>query len=182
MAQRSSGNVRMGIVSFITLVSVVLLAVLSVLCIVTANATDATAQRQATSTRAQYALDSAAQRCLSAVDGYLAQGTSAGESASQAVARVLADADGTLSAAGNTTDGITLSSTTQASDNTFELVFSHTDGRTLQVVLSISDDLAYSIDAWQTATVKTDSADALWSGSNGQASSTDTALQSSSNE
>lgn len=165
----------MGIVSFITLVSVVLLAVLSVLCIVTANATNATAQRQATSARAQYALDSAGQRCLAAVDGYLAQSVAAGDSASQAVARVLADADGSLAAAGNAAEGTSLSSLSQGAGNTLELAFAHTDGRTLQVVLSISDDLKYSVDAWQTATVKTDSTDALWSGANGQASGTDAA-------
>lgn len=158
----------MGIVSFITLVSVLLLAVLSVLCIVTANASRATAQRQASSIADLYTADSAGQRCLAAIDGYLAESKQVGESAQAAVKRVAADLDGTLAQAmapdGDTaSEGLTYS--LAGDGRTLDLVITHQDGRVLQAALSVDDDLDCVIDAWKTSTTQASSSDALWSSS-----------------
>ncbi len=175
MAQKITGNIRMGIVSFITLVSVLLLAVLSVLCIVTANATSATAQRQAESVAGLYATDAEGQRFLAAVDSYLAQSKEAGESAQAAVKRIVADTDGTLTDAmaqgggaeqGNGETGaqaLTYSFTGEG--RTLDLVITHRDGRVLQASVSINDELEYVIDAWTTSTAQAGSSEALWGGS-----------------
>ncbi len=184
MAQRSGGNIRMGIVSFITLVSILLLAVLSVLCIVTANATNATAERQASSTTGLYAVDSAGQRCLAAIDGYLAQSKEAGESAQAAVKRITSDADGTLAgavkAAGQDDEALTY--TVDGSDATIELVIAHRDGRKLHATIAVGDDLESSANTWKTSTTQTVSSSSLWSGATQADSDVSASSQPSDNE
>ena len=177
MAQKATGNIRMGIVSFITLVSVLLLAVLSVLCIVTANATRATAQRQAESVTGLYAADAEGQRFLAAVDSYLVQSKQAGESAQAAVKRIVADTDGTLAQAmaqggaaaeqgGDKADSEVLTYSFTGEGRTLYLTVTHRDGRVLQASMSIDDDLDCVVDTWATSTAQAGSSEALWSSSN----------------
>lgn len=57
MARRTGEGVRIGPITLLTLVSVLLLAVLAMLCITTTHATEAMAQRQADALSQTYELD-----------------------------------------------------------------------------------------------------------------------------
>lgn len=165
---KPSGNIRMGTVSFITLVSVILLAILSVLCVTTASASRATAERQAWSTSSLYEVDAAGQRALAAIDGYLAQSQQGGEKPSEAVTRIVADGAGTFAATANEGQTATVAASSTASD---ELDLTTTaDGHELDAKLRVNADLSYTILAWKSSPTPEESGDAtgLWGGASSQ--------------
>lgn len=168
---KPTGNIRMGIVSFITLVSVLLLAVLSVLCVTTANASRATAQRQAASADALYEVDAAGQRALAAVDGYLAQSRANGEKPAEAVARIAADVEGTLAAAAQDGQSVAVSAPSgTAGVAEIDLAIDNDAGHELDAKLTINNDLSYSVAAWKTSVApsETESTSGLWGGTSNQ--------------
>jgi hypothetical protein len=154
------GAVRIGPISLFTLVAVVCLAVMSVLVVTTSRAMYTMAQLQASSTTDGYAAESAAQEFLSGVDAALASSHAGGKSAAiSAVGSALpslesqAQAEGVTTSAETTTDGITAT-------------FSTSEGRKLEVVLSVGDDARYKISKWKLTAEQNDdgTGETLWSG------------------
>ena len=68
MARRTGEGVRIGPITLLTLVSVLLLAVLAMLCVTTTHATEAMAQRQADALSQTYELDAFGQALLAQID------------------------------------------------------------------------------------------------------------------
>lgn len=169
MRASSGGNVRIGIVSFMTLLSVILLAILSVLCVVTANAAGATASRQAASSTELYEVDGMGQALLASIDEELGEAAAAGESAGEAAARIQADA-GKIEAraaqlAGAQNPGAGELSVSLSVDGAV-VRFSATGpvGRTLDAAARINDDLSYELQSWKMSTTQTASEESLWGG------------------
>lgn len=73
MARRTGEGVRIGPITLLTLVSVLLLAVLAMLCITTTHATEAMAQRQADALSQTYELDAFGQALLAQIDDQIAE-------------------------------------------------------------------------------------------------------------
>ena len=167
MKASSGGNVRIGIVSFITLVSVLLLAVLSVLCVVSANAASTTANRQASSATELYEVDGMGQAILASVDEQLAAAKASGQTASQAAVRIQSNAVSVQTraielAGSNAADGLTMS--IEVSGTTVKISVSADGGRTLEAAAQINDDLTYTLQSWKTSTTQTTSQTNLWGG------------------
>lgn len=167
MKSSSGGNVRIGIVSFITLVSVLLLAVLSVLCVVSANAASATANRQASSATELYEVDGMGQAILASVDEQLADAKAAGKTASQTAVSIQANAVAVQTraielAGSNTADGLAMS--LEVNGTTVKISVSGDGGRTLEATAQINDDLTYTLQSWKTSTTQTTSQTNLWGG------------------
>ena len=72
MARRTGEGVRIGPITLLTLVSVLLLAVLAMLCVTTTHATEAMAQRQADALSQTYELDAFGQALLAQIDEQIA--------------------------------------------------------------------------------------------------------------
>ncbi len=170
MRSSSGGNIRIGSVSFATLLSIILLAVLSVLCVVTANAANATANRQAASSTELYAVDSMGQALLAAMDEELAASAAAGESAAQAAARIqgntaeLEARAAQLAGAQAPQAAVNLSVSLLVSDAEVRFSVTGPDGRTLNATATINDDLSYKLQSWKMSTTQTASGESLWSG------------------
>ncbi len=186
MARKSTGNVRIGIVSFITLLAILLMSVLAVLCVVTARATWATTQKQATSVDETYQIDAVGQAVLSQIDAQAATYKTQGGSAAQVIASVGANAakiqtvalesvstgesnDG-AAATGDAATSMELSLST--SGNSVNFSVSAANGRKLEARVSITDSLSYKIDEWKMSTAQTQQEENLWSGAGANASAT----------
>ncbi len=155
---KTAGGVRIGPLSLLTLVSVLLLAVLAVLCITTTNAAGALSRRQATAATETYAVDSCGQALVAAIDEVIA---SADGNAADAVSAKLGSVQERALELAGTTD-VELSATMDGSDVSFTA--SAPDGRTLNGVVSVSDD-GYTITSWKMTTTQPDSQESLWAGS-----------------
>lgn len=171
MKASSGGNIRIGIVSFMTLVSILLLAVLSVLCVVSANAAAATASRQASSTAELYQVDGMGQALLASMDEELEKAASAGETAEQAAARIQANLASVESraaqvasaqAADSSDDGLSVSVEVEGAAVRFSV--SGAKGRLLDAQVQITQDLGYQVTSWKTSTTQTASGESLWGG------------------
>lgn len=164
--KKATSNVRIGIVSFITLISVLLLAVLSVLCVSTARATSATTERQATSVSELYEVDAVGQAILATVDGKLAGFAKNGESATFAASHLnaqIADIATDAFELAGVDDGVQVSS--DYDGKTFSFTVSSDDDRTLEAQIELDSDLSYTITSWKTSTTQTVSETSLWGGS-----------------
>ncbi len=179
MARKSTGNVRIGIVSFITLLAILLMSVLAVLCVVTARATWATTQKQATSVDETYQIDAVGQAVLSQIDAQAATYKTQGGSAAQVIASVGANAakiqtaaleSVSTAAAGDAATSMELSLST--SGNSVNFSVSAANGRKLEACVSITDSLSYKIDEWKMSTAQTQQEENLWSGAGANASAT----------
>lgn len=171
MKASSGGNVRIGIVSFMTLLSVILLAVLTVLCVVTAKAANATANRQAASSTELYEVDGMGQALLASIDEELAESAAAGESAEQGASRiqagageVTARAERIASDAGENTSADGLATSIEVNGTTVRFSVTGPCGRTLNAEAQIGDDLSYELRSWKISTTQTASEESLWGG------------------
>lgn len=171
MKTSSGGNIRIGIVSFMTLVSILLLAVLSVLCVVSANAAAATASRQASSSTELYQVDGMGQALLASMDEELAKSAAAGETAEQAAARIqanLASVESRASqiasaqAADSSDDDLSVSVEVEGAAVRFSV--SGAKGRLLDAQVQITQDLGYQVTSWKTSTTQTATGENLWGG------------------
>ena len=176
---RPHGSVRIGPISLFTLIIILCLAVLAVLSITTARAELSITERQAATTTETYQLEVQGQEFVAAVDGALASG---GETALEAVLAEYgiavtaapagdAAAAGAVPAAGTTIsddDGgagaITVSGTFDG--ELISATFAMDSGRTLAVVLRVSNNDTYTIEQWKTTTQWTDdgAGENLWLG------------------
>ena len=175
MKASSGGNVRIGIVSFMTLLSVILLAVLSVLCVVTANAANATANRQAASSTELYEVDGMGQALLASIDEELEASAAAGESVEQAASRIQSGAgevtaraeriaSDTDSDADSDADSDELTTSIEVNGTTVRFSVTGPYGRTLNAEAQIGDDLGYELRSWKISTTQTASEESLWGG------------------
>ena len=178
---RPHGSVRIGPISLFTLI-IICLAVLAVLSITTARAELSITERQAATTTETYQLEVQGQEFVAAVDGALASG---GETALEAVLAeygiaVTAAPAGDAAAAGAVPAGEAIEDETPSggtvpaagttiSDDDGELIsatFAMDSGRTLAVVLRVSNNDTYTIEQWKTTTQWTDdgAGENLWLG------------------
>lgn len=165
MAAKKTEGVRIGPISLIVLISVLLLAVLAMLCVTTANAARAMSRRQATAATDTYLLESCGQTMLAKIDEVAHAGGTDGASAASAVASQLStikqdavDAEGK--------QGKKLAIDASTSGNSVAFTITSKDGRTLSARVTVSDNLAYTIDQWKITTAQTDESEAsLWTGS-----------------
>lgn len=162
MAKTSGNGVRIGPISLLTLISVLLLSVLAVLCVTTTNAGEAMAQRQAESTAEAYALDSCAQEIVACIDEELQ--TQKGSSAAFAASAMMARWDSIQQkvVATGCADGLQLSASRDDSVILFNV--SASSGKTLSASVRISDGATYSIDQWKITTTQQTPEETLWSG------------------
>ncbi len=163
MATRTTGNVRIGPISLLTLISVLLLAVLGMLCITTANAAGAMSKRQATSATSTYKLESCAQALLAGMDETVHANASDAASAGAIVSEHLDELkQAALKEAG--TGKLTIKA--NVSGSSIDFTISDKGGRRLSARVTFTDDLTYSIDRWKTTTTHTDESESLlWAGS-----------------
>ena len=162
---REKGSVRIGPVSVFALVVILGLAVLAVLSAATAHASYTEAQAQANFTRSAYVNDAAAAQALADIDAALADAASAREATtldaewgdaaatSSTSAPDLNAAMAAISAVlpqGQVADGCTAESSVDGAS--VHMTFSTEDGRTLDVELTVRDDLTYSLERWAVTT------------------------------
>ncbi|MEB1813404.1 S4A5 electrogenic sodium bicarbonate cotransporter 4 [Adlercreutzia mucosicola] len=192
---RPHGSVRIGPISLFTLIIILCLAVLAVLSITTARAELSITERQAATTTETYQLEVQGQEFVAAVDGALASGgetaleavlaeygiavtaAPAGDAAAAGAVpagEAIEDetpSGGTVPAAGTTIsddDGgagaITVSGTFDG--ELISATFAMDSGRTLAVVLRVSNNDTYTIEQWKTTTQWTDdgAGENLWLG------------------
>lgn len=150
--RETSGSVRMGPVTLISLVVILCLAVLAVLAVNTARANSAQAQRQQEFATSTYSNEFAAQEYLSDVDLALSKAKKAKASKSETMERVCKASPDAANVKGNTV----------------RIAFATENGRRLTVELEIQDGYTYRIVQWTTSTDWTEedtSTSNLWDGS-----------------
>ena len=162
MAAKRSEGMRIGPISLLTLISVLLLAVLAMLCVTTTNATKAMATRQADSTAETYLVDSCGQALLAGIDDELKSTTgTATEAVSSVDARLIELESKAKQACGG--DDLVVSAKTNGDGISFTVAAE--SGKTLEAEVRVTDDLAYSIESWHITTTQQLPEDTLWSNS-----------------
>ena len=151
MASQEKGSVRMGPITLIALVVILCMAVLAVLAVTTSQANYTQALRQSESIAATYANEKSGQELLAQVDACLAEVAQEGGSVQDALMALKS----------------VLPSTAVTSGKTVRVAFATNTGHTLNITLSINDDLTYTITKWKSSTEWDESyleTDTLWSG------------------
>ena len=168
------GSVRIGPISLFTLIIILGLAVLAVLSLTTARAELSITERQAQTTTETYALETAGQEFVAAVDAALAEGGSSALDevlSTYGVTEAAADAEATADEGGSLMviecpagDPVTVTGSFDGSLIT--ATFSLESGRTLAVALRINDNDTYRIEQWKMTTQWTDdgTGENLWLG------------------
>ena len=162
MAAKRSEGMRIGPISLLTLISVLLLAVLAMLCVTTTNATKAMATRQADSTAETYLVDSCGQALLGGIDDELKSTTG---TATEAVSSVDARLTELESKAKQTCGGDNLVVSAKTNGDGISFTVAAESGKTLEAEVRVTDDLAYSIESWHITTTQQLPEDTLWSNS-----------------
>ena len=159
---KETANVRIGPISLLTLISVLLLSVLAVLCITSANAAQVMSQRQAGALEETYKLDTAGQNMLAAIDEQLQgmQGSSGSFAASTIGARA-GDIQQQALAAGSAGS---LSVDMQTDGARVSFTISAEDGKSLSAAIRVNNDLTYSVEQWETTTSQSEPETVLWTG------------------
>lgn len=134
--RETSGSVRMGPVTLISLVVILCLAVLAVLTVNTARANSAQAQRQQEFATSTYSNEFAAQRFLSDVDLALGEAEKTKASKSETMSLIRAASPDAASVKGSTV----------------RIAFATKNGRRLTVEVEIEDDYTYRIVQWTAST------------------------------
>lgn len=169
MAKHSTGSVRMGPISLVSLVIVLSLAVMTMLSVTTTRAMQSSTERHVTATTDIYACEQAGQEFLSKVDAQLA-GVRKG-TASKAAAMAALRKAGNALVDGLDVVGISSAVNVAEKDNAdtdVTATFVTENDRRLTVTLSISAKATYKITSWKTTTFWNNytSNDTLWSGEN----------------
>ncbi len=153
---------RIGPISLLTLISVLLLAVLAMLCVTTTNATKAMATRQADSTAETYLVDSCGQALVAGIDDELKSTTGSATEAVSSVDARLADLESKAKQACGG-DDLEVSAKTNGDDISFTVATQ--SGKTLEAEIRVADDHEYSIESWHITTTQQLPEDTLWSNS-----------------
>ena len=171
---RAKGSVRIGPLSLLSLVIMLSLAVLAVLAVTTAQATLAAAEKQATFTADTYRNEQSAQQLLAEIDGALAPlrkepasgssttATSPAVSSSSAMTAIEKELGGTKT----TFDEDDVNVAVSLDGNRVNAVFQTSNGRMLEIVVTVNADADYEILQWKASTQLNDNgpAETLWSG------------------
>jgi len=145
MARRTGEGVRIGPITLLTLVSVLLLAVLAMLCVTTTHATEAMAQRQADALSQTYELDAFGQALLAQIDEQIA------ESGSPAL--VQHRSDKLLENAAEASGARDLRSFIDVAGTQVTFTVIAQDGKELAATATIAAN-GCTVDAWKTTTAQ----------------------------
>ena len=141
MSHQSNEGIRIGPISLLTLVSVLLLAVLAMLCATTSNAALAMSKRQAATSTSSYSIESCGQVLLAALDDAAhANGTDAA-SAVSGIGAQLDAIEQDVKANADTTD---LDIDTSVDGTSVLFTIRARNGRKLDARITFADDLSYS--------------------------------------
>lgn len=149
MARRTGEGVRIGPITLLTLVSVLLLAVLAMLCVTTTHATEAMAQRQADALSQTYELDAFGQALLAQIDEQIA------ESGSPAAAAALVQhrSDKLLENAAEASGARDLRSYIDVAGTQVTFTVVAQDGKELAATATIAAN-GCTVDAWKMTTAQ----------------------------
>lgn len=149
MARRTGEGVRIGPITLLTLVSVLLLAVLAMLCVTTTHATEAMTQRQADALSETYELDAFGQALLAQIDEQIA------ESGSPAAAAALVQhrSDKLLENAAEASGARDLRSFIDVAGTQVTFTVIAQDGKELAATATIAAN-GYTVDAWKMTTAQ----------------------------
>lgn len=161
MASQNAKSVRIGPISLLTLISVLLLAVLAMLCVTTSMAASTMSLRQSDSTTGTYKLESCGQAALAVIDGKLKDSTGDAATAASDIASSADDIAGEAIASAKAKN---LTVDISAQDTDILITVSDGDGRRLDARLAVSDNLTYSILQWKVTRIHEASQQGLWSG------------------
>ena len=161
MAAQNAKSVRIGPISLLTLISVLLLAVLAMLCVTTSNAADAMSRRQSASVTGTYELESCGQAALAGIDEHLKGATG---NASAAAAGIETDGSSIAADAVSTCKDKNITVDISAQDADIVLTASDGGGRCLDARIAVSDNLTYSIMQWKVTSTHESEQQGLWSG------------------
>lgn len=164
MSHQPNAGVRIGPVSLLTLVSVLLLAVLAMLCATTSNAALEMSKRQAATSTSSYSIESCGQAMLAVLDD---TAHASGTDAASAVSSIGAQLDAIEQDAKANADTTDLDIDTSVDGTSVLFTVCARNGRKLDARVTFADDLSYSIDEWKVTTTQNDQADSdtLWAGS-----------------
>lgn len=161
MSAQGGSTVRIGPVSMFTLIAIICLSVLAVLSVTTANASFNMARLQADSMTQQYAAEDAAQKFVAAVDQQSRATAGAAETRATAVAGTLEATIWKLQQ--ETASTVTISAQVVGSD--VQAQFACSNGRTLEIIMTILNDGNYQIKQWNMTAAKNNAqSENLWSG------------------
>lgn len=166
MNKRAS-NIRIGPISVITLISILILAALAMLCFTTTRANYTMANRQADSTNQTYMLDACAQTFLSSIDSELNYASSAQEAAQVIESKstsLCTYAVNSAKKAGVNVSDVEMTASTEGT--TVALTVESSNGRILRASVELYDDKSYSITEWKTTTAWKTEEEPLWQSSN----------------
>ena len=158
----STEGVRIGPISLLTLISVLLMAVLAMLCVTTTNATTALADRQASSLAKTYKVDSCGQALLAGIDAQLSRSTGTSE---QAVAELSANFNSLVEQAKADANAQKLTVSGAISGSILSFTIESKSGKKLEATLQITDNLSYTITSWNMTTTQKTQQETLWTGS-----------------
>lgn len=149
MARRTGEGVRIGPITLLTLVSVLLLAVLAMLCVTTTHATEAMAQRQADALSQTYELDAFGQALLAQIDEQIAES----DSPAAAAALVQHRSDKLLENAAEASGAHDLRSFIDVAGTQVTFTVVAQDGKELAATTTITAN-GYTVDAWKMTTAQ----------------------------
>ncbi len=158
MQKNQTEGVRIGPISLVTLIAVLLLAVLAMLCVTTANATQSMAQRQANGVTETYAADSVGQALYAQVSNKVAGTTSA----SAAASAVSGSLDEIKAAAVAQNSNVSLDA--QVEGQTVAFTASLESGKALTGTITLGSDGTASISSWKLSTTQAVNEETLWTG------------------
>lgn len=159
MSKNENEGVRIGPISLVTLIAVLLLAVLAMLCVTTANATQSMAQRQANGVTETYAADSVGQTLAAQVNDAVA-GTKSTAAAANAVNAKLSDIK-----AAATAQHSDVSLDVKVADEAVTFTAALESGKALAGTITLGSDGTASISSWKLSTTQQVDEESLWSGS-----------------
>lgn len=167
---RKAGSVRIGPISILALIFTLCLAVLAVLSVTTANATYASAERQAIYNDDTHANEKEAQQLCMDVDEVLA-GVRSANGGQVAAMRALKDSGiahahrvDSARATDKGTESTYKEHSIEIKDNSVFATFTQESRRSLSIELKINPDATFTVAKWQTSTLWLDEADkdTLW--------------------
>lgn len=163
MATKKNNGLRIGPISLLTLISVLLLAVLAMLCFTTSNAARAMSARQASAATNSYLLESCAQELLASMDEIAHDGATDAQSAVSAISSQLNELKENAIDSDSAEE---LSINAKATDTSVAFSVNTQGGQRIDACVTYHDDLTYSIDQWKITTTQDDEdTETLWSGS-----------------
>lgn len=146
---QNRGSVRMGPISIFTLIVLLSLAVLGVLTIATAQASYASAEKQVSFTTDTYQNEIAGNDLVALVDEELTKARSNGADRASALSSLTKK----------------LPDNASIENNAIHAEFIEESGRTLTIVLEVTNGVKYSIAQWKTSTQWVlDDSKTVWSG------------------